>query len=251
MIPIRRNHGAKENPDLVEVKARPKEGNAAWIERVSSGEGLVLIGGATLAHFRLRVAQSHVRNDFLPSFWSMAGIMLRAGRVLTVSLDRVSDAQSVVCDNGVVERPLRELDDPDRYPNVAVLQFGAGVSKKAVDAVRSDRSIVDVPSLMVRWLAFLWGADQTGNPLVSGHGIPSSAFVEAAYTVDRIDLTPGLSSASSCPEAIWQSAKWWRKFYEGAPAGGTGAAGDAAAGEAPQPPRGSYLVRQPSASATG
>jgi hypothetical protein len=30
------------------------------------------------------------------------------------------------------------------------------------------------------------------------------------------ELTPGLSSASSCPEAIWQSAKWWTYYYESA-----------------------------------
>jgi hypothetical protein len=28
------------------------------------------------------------------------------------------------------------------------------------------------------------------------------------------DLTPGLESRASCPEAIWQAAKWWHKYYE-------------------------------------
>ena len=28
------------------------------------------------------------------------------------------------------------------------------------------------------------------------------------------ELTPGLASRSSCPEAIWQAAKWWQEFYE-------------------------------------
>ena len=80
------------------------------------------------------------------------------------------------------------------------------------------------------------------NPLLAGKGVPSAAFVEAVYRLGRIDLTPGLSSASSCPEAIWQSAKWWRAYYEqtSAPA--------ADSNDAPTPPpRGQFTLRQPAA----
>ena len=68
MIASRRVHGAKENEDLKEVKAGKSEGNVRWLERVKATEGLILLGGASVAHFRLRVAQSHIRRDFMPSF---------------------------------------------------------------------------------------------------------------------------------------------------------------------------------------
>ena len=61
---------------------------------------------------------------------------------------------------------------------------------------------------MLPWLAFLWGVSGSTNPLLSGTGLPSSAFVETVFAMAGFELTPGLSSASSCPEAIWQSAKW-------------------------------------------
>jgi hypothetical protein len=53
-----------------------------------------------------------------------------------------------------------------------------------------------------------------GNPLTNGKGLPGAVFAETAFGIGGIELTPGLASASSCPEAIWQSAKWWRAFYE-------------------------------------
>jgi len=40
---------------------------------------VVLLGGADLLHFRLRVAQSHVRADLLPSYWSHAALAIEQG----------------------------------------------------------------------------------------------------------------------------------------------------------------------------
>jgi hypothetical protein len=59
-----------------------------------------------------------------------------------------------------------------------------------------------------------WGTKGSSNPLLEGKGVPSSAFVETVFAMAGFELTPGLSSASSCPEAMWQSAKWWTDFYE-------------------------------------
>jgi hypothetical protein len=64
------------------------------------------------------------------------------------------------------------------------------------------------------WLAYLWGVGQQGNPLLAGVGMPSAAFVEAAHAMTQIELTPGLSSNASCPEALWTSAVWWHGYYE-------------------------------------
>jgi hypothetical protein len=38
--------------------------------------------------------------------------------------------------------------------------------------------------------------------------------MEAAFAARGFDLTPGLESRSSCPEAIWQAATWWHGFYQ-------------------------------------
>ena len=66
---------------------------------------------------------------------------------------------------------------------------------------------------MLSWLAFVWGAGNGPNPLVNGSGLPSAVLVEIAFGIAEVELTPGLASASSCPEAIYQAAKWWHHFY--------------------------------------
>jgi hypothetical protein len=69
-------------------------------------------------------------------------------------------------------------------------------------------------------------------------------------------LTPGLSSASSCPEAMWQAAKWWTGFYEktaAAPSASGGKSGKGKPGKADAPkavpmvPQGFYKIGQASA----
>lgn len=217
MIPVRRAPTTEQNVDLREQRPRRGESNGEWLARTKQTEGLLLIGGASLSHFRLRVAQSHVRRDLLPSFWSMAGFLRDGGRnVDTVSFSWGRHASSVPATNAVVTRSIADYDDPVRYPNIAVVRFAtdAVAVSSAIEQVKADRMIVDLPRLLVEWLGFVWGAGQHGNPLLARVGIPSACFVEAVYSVAGIELTPGLASEASCPEAIWQSLKWWRPFYE-------------------------------------
>jgi hypothetical protein len=77
--------------------------------------------------------------------------------------------------------------------------------------------------------------------LLAGNGLPSAAFVETVYGIAGVEVTPGLSSASSCPEAIWVAAKWWHQFY----GEGTGVRDEAHA--IARMPTGNFAVRQPAA----
>jgi hypothetical protein len=70
-------------------------------------------------------------------------------------------------------------------------------------------------------------------------------LIETAFGMAGIELTPGVASATSCPEAIWQSAIWWHDYYQKtsaayAPsesrAGGTGINA--------RVPEGRYITRQ-------
>ena len=45
------------------------EGNRKWLGRLGDEDGVILIGGTTLADFGVRVAQSALRDDMLPSYW--------------------------------------------------------------------------------------------------------------------------------------------------------------------------------------
>ena len=138
---------------------------------------------------------------------------------------------------------LEEYDDPVRFPNIAVLHFTDDERPihQNIDRVKSQRSVIDLPTLMLPWLGYIWSVGQAANPLLAGQGLPSAAFVETVYGIAGIELTPGLSSASSCPEAIWAAAKWWHQFY----AEETGIGDEAHA--IARMPAGHFAVRQPAA----
>lgn len=236
MISIRCSPDRQKNNLLRHIDAKPRETNVAWLRRVGATRGIILIGGSGLADFRLRVAQSHVRSDLLPSFWSIAGL-LHNNSITTVPLD-AGDASQVPSTNAVQTLPVRTYDDPKLYPNVAVLRFVEEDLKASIDRVKRGRDIVDLPALLVTWLGYVWGVANTGNPLLAGQGLPSAVLVESVYNMAGIELTPGLASSASNPEAIWQSAKWWQRYYRET-LSTTGRAGVV--------PGGTYVIRQEAA----
>ena len=84
----------------------------------------------------------------------------------------------------------------------------------SLETFKKQRAVLDGVDLMVRWLAYVWGVARSPNPLLDGQGIPSSAMLEIVVGTCGFDLTPGLESRSSCPEAIWQAATWWHEYYK-------------------------------------
>jgi len=239
-VEVRHSPDEHANAELKQLPARRDEGNVAWLRRTGIREGLLLVGGSSVIEFRIRVAQSRFRQDLLPSFWSMAGLLVRS-RVYTVAdlrrLDRVPE------DNGVQRIPLRELDDPRVYPNLAILQFTRQnrLVRDKIEHIAQQRGIVDIPALIVPWLGFLWGVPGYDNPLAQGKGLPSAILIETAFGMAGIDLTPGLASLATCPEAIWQAAKWWTSYY-------ATSTQDTAKGAATSlRPVGAFVCRQPAA----
>lgn len=227
MLSLRRSNAKKANTSFVSA-ARKNRRNADYVEAHSSkdeGTDLLLLGGKGPTDFRLRVAQSHARDDMAPSAWSHIGVLgpraknpLRR-RVYEVPLSGRATAGYPPASNGVVETPLGDYDDPARYPNIAVLRVPLPIAavERAIREFQKQRAVMDALELSLAWLAFVWGVGTTGNPLLAGLGIPSAAFVEYVLGAAGYDLVPGFPSRSSCPEAIWQAARWWHEFARLAP----------------------------------
>lgn len=210
--------------------------NTAWLAQLPRGVvqpgAVLLLGGSSVADFRIRVAQSHLRQDLMPSFWSQVGIVVSADEFLSVPVSAPVATMDVAPNNAVCTCPIRDYADPRRFPNIAVLHFadrGAAIVDYARRVMR-QRSAADLPLLLHAWLGFVWGVGTSPNPLMQSTGLPSSALVETAFGMAGIELTPGVASASSCPEAIWQSAIWWHDYYE--------KAGGALARATAKPPKG-------------
>ena len=253
MISIRQSTAAKANDKLVDMKAEANETNSAWLKRVGAKDGLLLLGGASISHFRIRVAQSHARADLKPSSWSLAGILLNESSFLSVPLELCNDSADIALGNGIQTCSMTDYDDPERFPNIAVLRFTREAEKilnnsellsgNKAEKKPAQRTIIDLPALMLPWLSYIWICGKASNPLTDGLGLPSAAYVETVYGISGIELTPGLASATSCPEAIWQAAKYWHQFYKEA------AKTTSQRNAKQQVPTGQYAVRQKAAAA--
>ena len=226
MLKILCSDASTVNPRFREVARRPKEDNLAWLSRNISDDPeysyLVLVGGRSLTSFRLRVAQSHVRHDLTPSYWSHVALLgkvstnLPTTTVHEISLEPAQGFGFPPSTNGAQEAKLSQYRDTARYPNIAVITLPVkrAALEKQLHKFRTQRAVLDALELLVMWLPYLWGVGQAGNPLLEGHGIPSAAMIEVVASAAGYELTPGLTSRASCPEAVWQSALWWHPFYE-------------------------------------
>jgi len=136
--------------------------------------------------------------------------------------------------NGVQPVDLERYAVSREYPNVAVIHVpvvpltpqpdppaqgrpARRQGRNPADTARLEfthgRGSLDAIELVWAWLGFAWGAAKSGNPLLNGVGVPSAVLVEQVLAALLVDITPGLASRASCPEAIWQAARWWHGYY--------------------------------------
>jgi hypothetical protein len=248
MITTRHSGASQRNRKVAEVKDSGMSNRSLYRSAAKPGS-VVLLGGSSLVHFRLRLAQSHLRYDLLPSFWSLAGLVTASDRFLSVPIGPMQP-DTVPARNAIEECAIADFNDAARFPNIAVISFAdhSNVLVEFANRLRYQRAAIDLPQQLVQWLAFVWGVGATGNPLLQNVGMPSSGLVETAFGMGGVELTPGMASATSCPEAIWQSAIWWHDYYQK-----TGASyapsqtQKGATGMTARVPEGLYITRQPAA----
>jgi len=231
MLRQTRSTASKSNPAFTALERADRETNTQWGERavreMQTGGSrdwtyLVLLGGRDTMAFRLRVAQSQLRRDMLPSYWSesvlveLKGETVANARAIHVPLIQPEGPAFATRTNGVVARPLRDFDDPVRYPNIALIALPVPQAEilKRVESFGKSRSTLDALEHILRWLAFVWGAARTPNPLHENYGLPSACMLETVCAAANFDLTPGLEARASCPEAIWVAARYWQDYYE-------------------------------------
>lgn len=232
-VRVLRSQATKPNSEVKELERKTGEDNLAWIQRATkerlppnlkNQSLLVLVGGNDPQSFRLRIAQSHVRHDLSPSAWShilfvpaLATTPRDSGTVEISLMPRYGFSLFgyPAPTNGIQYGRLDAYESTDLFPNIALL--AVPVASSAIDAslysLKFQRSILDCPQLILKWLAYCWGVEVPASPLGEGFGIPSAAVLEAAFAANGFDLTPGIESRSSCPEAIWQAASWWQDYY--------------------------------------
>jgi hypothetical protein len=225
MIAIISSNAKKPSQSFANSPRQKGEDNLQWLSRnMPPADGnvvCVMVGGIDPLSFRLRVAQSHVRHDLMPSHWSHVMLLDKVAKnvgstaVHEISLDPPGGFGFPPPTNGVQKGRLNAYSDAKQFPNIAVLKIPVA-QKEVVGALsrfEKQRAVLDAVDLTVHWLTYLWGVANSANPLSQRLGIPSAAMLEVVIGAAGYDITPGLESRSSCPEAIWQAAKWWYLYY--------------------------------------
>lgn len=223
MLMIRGSKSSKANPELKVAPRKSGHDNLKWLQPHLPKEDdgklrILLLGGTEPLHFRLRVAQSHFRHDMSPSHFSHVALLSvgAKGRVKLweCALDPKDGFGYPPNDNAFRFGSLKDYADPRHFPNICLLTTGAlheeVLSADRIRSFRHQRAALDVVSLVHAWLGYVWGVGEARNPLQHDQGIPSAAAAEVLLANNGIDLTPGVSARASCPEAIWQAAKWWQ-----------------------------------------
>lgn len=229
MLEIRSSPASAPNPNFVSQPRARNQTNLAWLQRALKGKGkkasgsplLVLLGGSDPISFRLRVAQSQARHDLTPSSWSHVVLVepvegeLASATAWEISLDPAGGFGYPPPANAVQRANLSRYDDAGRFPNIALLQVPLEVApvRDALQRFMRQRAAMDAVALVTQWLPYVWGAGRATNPLLDGVGLPSAAMVEVVLGAAGFELTPGIASAASCPEAIWQAARWWHEYH--------------------------------------
>lgn len=236
------------NTKFKKTPAQKGEGNKAWLKRVITENkfdtrGLLLLGGASVADFHIRVAQSSLRFDLTPSHWSQVGVLSDPNTFFSVPLQWKDELSEMPFYNAIQTCKMADYDDPDLFPNIAFVQFTPDMDMilEHAERMKMQRSVIDIPELVIRWLEYVWAVGHAGNPLANGKGLPSAVFAETIFGIGGIELTPGLATASSCPEAIWQAAKWWKAFYD------ESSKFSVSSQASPMVPTGCFFMRQESA----
>jgi hypothetical protein len=240
MIEQARSSATRSNRLVRPLKRQRGERNTAWVARAAGSLPpqhdepacyVLLLGGADQLSFRLRVAQSHLRDDLLPSYWSHSLLLdgdphvAEALTAIDVPLDGLCGPGFPPSTNGVRRRAVADFDEPSGYGNLALLRLpvDAAAAVEAVQRFMLRSSTLDALDHALRWLAYAWGVAGASNPLRAGIGLPSSCMLDVVLARNGFDLTPGLEARAACPEAIWSAALHWWTFYEaqrnGVPAG--------------------------------
>lgn len=217
---------ATPNPHFEDRPRKARQNNVEWLkEHVLQGRpAVVLLGGTNVVDFRLRVAQSRLRADLTPSHWSHCLLIPKTDgfsadtEVVEISLTPAGGFGYPPPINGVQRAKIASYASAKRWPNVAAIhppeEITADSLLACIERFERQRVVFDSLQLLLAWLAYVWGVGEGRNPLQEGIGMPSAGMLEMLFGAENFDLTPGLESRSSCPEAIWQSARWWHDYHD-------------------------------------
>ena len=216
--------------DIYKMDRIKREPNLEWLKRayesftldnIADWSFIVLAGGKDVASFRIRIAQSHLRGDMLPSYWSECALFkieqkdFANASFFNLPLFQPAVATYAPTRNGLIEMPFNKLPTQKDYPNLALLAIPVPQQRilSALADYKKARVSYDAVANILPWLAFVWGAGNASNPLMQQIGFPSAMMLSQIFAANGFDLAPGVNANLSTPETFWSGVKHWQDYY--------------------------------------
>ncbi len=222
MSQIVRARATRENPYFQPSPRLEGADNVGWLRAGGfRGPRVILLGGSSRGALRVRCAQAHGRGGMAPSHWSHVAIMADEGELTYesvlhhVEMGPLSGSAAPHPERGVEVVPAGAFADRLSWPNVAVI-YPDVESRDVASAIGDFRTGSlgrDLTTLAVTWLAFAWGSEKSPTPLDEGAGLPAAVFAETVIGAAGVALTPIVPNGASCPEWIWQAARFWHDLH--------------------------------------
>ena len=184
-----------------------------------------LVGGNDPASMAVRRAQSFLRFDRRPSYFSH--IFLFDGASGDILESRVVDADPKTPeDGGIVTDKVSRYRNFKTFPNVALIAFhfqnvGGELSPqqrvaRVLELAKNAKAIrerYDLWQMIARWQPYIFEPERNPNPLVGGAPHPGAAFVRWALSAAGVEGAPGALDEFDAPEHFWAAANYWYKQY--------------------------------------
>jgi len=221
---------AVKSGDVQALARIKRESNLDWLKRAYHDFGvsdsaqwsfIVLAGGKDVASFRIRVAQSHLRGDMLPSFWSECALFsidngdFSSALFFNLPLFQPANATYAPTRNGLIKLPFTKLPSQKNYPNLALLAIPVAQAQVllSLGEYKKARVSYDAVENILPWLSFVWGAGNAENPLMQQIGFPSAVMLNQIFAAQGFDLAPGVNVNLAAPEVFWSGVKHWQDYY--------------------------------------
>jgi hypothetical protein len=221
------NEKAKSKKATPLPKDLTREGLVRILEQDKQAFHVGLVGGASVPSAAVRRAQSILRFDRRPSYFSQAFFFSGTkGRILECRLIEADPRHPEK--NGIYSDRARRYLDPDSYPNLAIIRFALvekEFTKQEVAARRKEiraraqhpnaaQDRFDLLALVSAWQPFLFEPERRPNPLAQETAHPGAAYVRWLLEGADIDTAPGATEHNDAPEHVWAAARRWHEPLE-------------------------------------
>jgi len=218
--------GGKQRLDAVELEGTKR--GLDFKSAITSPADTIyvgLAGGSDPASIAVRHAQSFLRFDRRPSYFSH--VFLFTGQGDGILECRVVGADPTRPETlGIARDRARRYASDEDWPNKAVIGFTFLPSRggqapaerqaKVLAAAKDSKAVrerYDLWKMVAGWQPYLFEPNRTANPLAERMPHPGAAYVRWALSAAGVEAAPSALDEFDAPEHFWASAYYWHRQY--------------------------------------